>query len=58
MVIKPYHIVRQSKDYSIQTEEQKKQYQLVYSKRVIDPHTFKTYPYGYHMDNVNIVMDL
>ena len=58
MVIKPYHIVRQSKDYSIQIEEQKKQYQLVYSKRVIDPHTFKTYPYGYHMDNVSIVMDL
>ena len=46
-VIKPYHIVRQTKDYSIQTEEQEKNYQLVYSKRVIDPETFMTYPYGY-----------
>ena len=44
-VRKPYHIVRQAKDYSIQTEEQTKQYPLVYRKRVIDPRTFKTYPY-------------
>ena len=28
-VRKPYHIVRQAKDYSIQTEEEIKQYQLV-----------------------------
>ena len=58
-VRKPYHIVRQAKDYSIQTKEQTKQYQLVYSKRVIDPRTFKTYPYGYQaafnqQDKINI----
>ena len=58
-VRKPYHIVRQAKDYSIQTEEQTKQYPLVYRKRVIDPRTFKTYPYGYQaafnqQDKINI----
>ena len=65
VVRKPYHIVRQAKDYSIQTEEQTKQYQLVYSKRVIEPRTFQTYPYGYKaalddqdMDNVNHLIDL
>ena len=65
VVRKPYHIVRQAKDYSIQTEEQTKQYQLVYSKRVIEPRTFQTYPYGYKaalddqdMENVNHLIDL
>ena len=61
-VRKPYHIVRQAKDYRIQTEEQVKQYQLVYSKRVIDPKTFQTYSYGYQTDqdtiNVNNLLNL
>ena len=64
-VIKPYHINRQAKDYSIQTEEQTKNYQLVYSKRVIDPKTFMTYPYGYKaafddqdMDNIDTLLVL
>ena len=61
-VRKPYHIVRQAKDYSIHTDKQEKKYQLVYSKRVIDPKTFKTYPYGYQADqdtvNANILLDL
>ena len=46
-VHKPYHIVRQSKEYAIVTQPQIKQYQMVYSKHVIDPQTFMTYPYGY-----------
>ena len=64
-VRKSYHIVRQAKDYSIQTEEQIKQYQLVYSKRVIDPETFMTYPYGYKaafdpedLDNIDTLLAL
>ena len=64
-VIKPYHINRQAKDYIIQTEEQTKNYQLVYSKRVIDPETFMTYPYGYKaafddqdMDNIDTLLVL
>ena len=46
-ILKPYHIVRQSKDYAIVTKPQIKKYQMVYSKRVIEPRTFMTYPYGY-----------
>ena len=46
-IYKPYHIVRNSKEYSLTTVSQTKKYQLVYEKRVIDPYTFKTYPYGY-----------
>ena len=64
-VRKPYHIVRQAKDYRIQTTEQVKQYQLVYSKRVIDPKTFQTYPYGYQaafddqdMNNIDTLLAL
>ena len=53
-VRKSYHIVRQAKDYRIHTEEQVKQYQLVYSKRVIDPKTFQTYPYGYQANQDTI----
>lgn len=53
---KPYYIVRQAKNYSIQMEEQTNQYQLVYNKCVIKPRTFQTYPYGYQADQdvVNI----
>ena len=64
-VRKPYHIVHQAKDYSIKTEEQIKQYQLVYSKRVIDPETFMTYPYEYKaafdpedLDNIDTLLAL
>ena len=46
-IYKPYHILRDSKEYSLSTVAQTKKYQLVYEKRVIDPNTFKTYPYGY-----------
>ena len=45
-IYKPYHIVRNSKEYSLTSLSDEK-YQLVYEKRVIDPYTFKTYPYGY-----------
>ena len=45
-VLKPYHIVRQAKDHSIETMPQTKKYQMVFSKRVINPNTFKTYLYG------------
>ena len=64
-VLKHYHIVRNTKDYTIETVPQTKKYQLVFSKRVVDSETFMTYPYGYKdvlndedMDNVDILMDL
>ncbi|KAL9954815.1 hypothetical protein ACROYT_G042394 [Oculina patagonica] len=46
-VVKPYHIVRNAKQYAIETVPQTKKYQMVYSKRVIDTASFYTYPYGY-----------
>ena len=63
-VVKPYHVVRNSKEYSIATEAQTKKYQLVYNKRVIDPDTFMTYAFGYEnvdeddVDNMNMLCDL
>ena len=64
-VVKPYHIERNSKAYSIETIQQTKKYQLVYSKRVIDPETFMTYPYGYKaafdpedLDNIDTLLAL
>ena len=46
-VIKPYHIIRCPKEYAIETVEQKKNYRLVFNKRVVDPESFYSYPYGY-----------
>ena len=46
-VTKSHHIVRNPKNYTLLTQPQHKWYQLVYDKRVIDPRTFNTYPYGY-----------
>ena len=46
-VIKSHQIVRDPKHYSLFTFADSKYYQLVYDKRVIDPTTFQTYPYGY-----------
>ena len=41
------HFKRDMKEMSMATVEQVKQYGLVYTKRVIDRDTYKTYPYGY-----------
>ena len=64
-VLKPHHIVRQAKKYAIVTEPQTKKYQMVYTKRVIDPTTFMTYPYGYQaafnqqdMNNIDNLLTL
>ena len=46
-VVKSYQIVRDPKHYQLFTFPEYKQYQLVYDKRVVDPVTFQTYPYGY-----------
>ena len=46
-VVKTYQIVRNPKSYQLYTLPEYKWYQLVYDKRVVDPLTFLTYPYGY-----------
>ena len=46
-IIKTHQIVRDPKHYLLYTFPEYKQYQLVYDKRVVDPVTFQTYPYGY-----------
>ena len=46
-VVKTYQIVRDPKHYQLYTFPEYKRYQLVYDKRVVDPVTFQTYPYGY-----------
>jgi len=45
--VKTHRIVRDAKTYDLYSFPDYKRYQLVYDKRVIDPHTFQTYPYGY-----------
>ena len=47
-VYNTHHIVRNPNTYELFTFSQKKDYKLVYDKRVLDPNTFLTYPYGYH----------
>ena len=46
-VVKTHQIVRDAKTYDLFTFPDCKCYQLVYDKRVLDPVTFQTYPYGY-----------
>ena len=46
-VVKTHQIVRDAKTYELYTFPDYKRYQLVYDKRVVDPQTFLTYPYGY-----------
>ena len=46
-VVKTHQIVRNAKTYDLYTYPDYKRYQLVYDKRVIEPRTFQTYPYGY-----------
>ena len=46
-VRRSHRIIRNPKDFSIQTVAEQKKYQMVYEKRVIDPDTYMAYPYGY-----------
>ena len=46
-VVKTHQIVRDPKTYQLFTFPDYERYQLVYDKRVVDPISFQTYPYGY-----------
>ena len=43
----PYKIVRNAQEYQLSNMAQQKKYKLVYNKRLVNPHTFQTFPYGY-----------
>lgn len=45
---KTYQIERDAKRFDLYTFPQYKYYRLVFNKRVVDPATFKTYPYCYY----------
>jgi len=46
-VNKSHQIVLDPQHYQLYTFHESKFYQLVYDKRVVDPISFQTYPYGY-----------
>ena len=46
-VVNPHKIKRVSITKTLETVEETKKYRVVTDKRVLDPNTFLTYPYGY-----------
>ena len=63
--VNPNFFVRNPATKDIRVVPRTKQYGLVFDKRVVDPSTFKSYPYGYMADldetdmvNVNALLDL
>ena len=49
----PHKIVRDNKNKSLFTETEIKRYQLVFDKRVNEPDTYLSYPYGYGQHDMN-----
>ena len=47
-VIKSFQIMRDPKNYTLETHPEAKFYKLVFDKRVIDPATMNTLPYGFY----------
>ena len=65
-VKRSHKIVRDVKQFQLKTVSEEKNYQLVFDKRVVDPNTFLTYPYGYGdmepsaamEEDINVLLDL
>ena len=58
-ITKAHKIVRDVVKLQLKTVSETKNYQLVFDKRVVDPETFMTYPYGYgQLDTTDIDMDI
>lgn len=53
MVVNPTHFIRDPVQKKIRTETQTKKYGLVFDKRVLEPGTFKSYPYGHERVELN-----
>ena len=43
----PHKIRRDAENKTLETTEETKKYRVVFDKRVVDPTSFKSYPYGY-----------
>ena len=48
----PHKIVRDNREKRLMTETEIKRYQLVFDKRVVNPLTFMSFPYGFEEFNV------
>lgn len=46
-IINNFHIVHDAKKSNVSTFPQYKSYKIVFDKRVVDPGTFQSFPYGY-----------
>ena len=58
-VKRSHKIVRNVQQLELKTIEETKNYQLVFDKRVVDPGTFNTYPYGYgQLDTEGMELDI
>ena len=65
-VKRSHKIVRDVKQFQLKTVSEEKNYQLVFDKRVVDPNSFLTYPYGYGSlepteameQDINVLLDL
>lgn len=51
-------IHRNVKEYLLETKRKIKDYKLVYTKRILNPETFYTYPYGYRSQDQQNAMNL
>ena len=58
-VKRSHKIVRDVQQLQLKTIQETKNYQLVFDKRVVDPDTFTTYPYGYgQLDTASMELDI
>ena len=56
-VVQTHSVHRDAKQYQLSTRSRTKDYKLVYNKRILDPHTFYTFPYGYRtQDHQNTLL--
>lgn len=57
-VKRSHKIVRDIQRFQLKTVQETKNYQLVFDKRVVEPNTFLTFPYGYGEPEVSATMEL
>ena len=53
----PFKIIRDQDAKQLLTQTEIKRYKLVFDKRVVNPSTFRSYPYGFNKHALNFVDD-